>query len=74
MSVSLRFIAAALAATLVSACTLMSLPTRSAYSRDVGPGSGAFGPESDLGSVGSGNTYLAGAPAAGGISGMGGSR
>ncbi len=74
MSVPSKFIAAALAAALLSGCGVGMQPTRSAFSRDVGPGSGISGPESDLGSTASGNTYVAGAPAAGGIGGMGGSR
>ncbi len=69
----LRFITATLAAVLLSACSVGTQPSRSAYSRNMGPGSGIAGPESDLGSFNSGNTYVPGAPAAGGIGGTGGS-
>ncbi len=74
MHVSYSFATIALSALLLSACSVGLQPTRSAYSRNVGPGSGVSGPESDLGSTSSGNTYVAGAPAAGGIGGTGGNR
>ena len=57
----------------LTGCTTQ--PSQSAYSRNVGPGSSVSGmPESDLGTTASGNDYLPGADAAGGISGTGGSR
>ena len=57
----------------LAGCTTQ--PSQSAYSRNMGPGSSITGtPQSDLGSAASGNDYLPGADAAGGISGTGGSR
>ena len=59
--------------TTLAACATQ--PSQSAYSRNVGAGSSVTGkPESDLGSAASGNDYVPGAPAAGGIGGNGGSR
>ena len=57
----------------LAGCTTQ--PSQSAYSRNVGSGSSVTGrPESDLGTPGSGNDYVPGAPAAGGIGGNGGSK
>ena len=50
-------------------------PSQSAYSRDMGPGSSVTGkPASGLVTAGSGNDYVPGAPAAGGLGGTGGSK
>lgn len=73
MTMQARLLLVALAMGALGGCVWPTEPTRSAYSRNVGFGSAVGGQaRSDLGSYNSGNTYVPGAPAAGGIGGNGG--